>query len=215
MHPPRVPPFICPGLVVLPAFLSPPQQRHLVRWALADHAKQPNDTNLDTHYRLPAEGLWHAHLRSLSRPDAALPVLPKATQETVAASLEAGPRQLIDNVPASLDTLSLINATPKPPPPPSPTVRSLVPSALLYKLRWANIGWYYHWGIKQYDFTKGKGPIDPYMRDICRNAVAAVDWDQVFSGTESEWPDGNAEWKDWLDTYGKYTLFDSASRSHS
>ncbi|XP_006458178.1 hypothetical protein AGABI2DRAFT_183265 [Agaricus bisporus var. bisporus H97] len=190
-----------PGLVVLPAFLDHAQQRHLIRWALADHARHPNDTNLDTHYRIPPEGIWHAHLHSLSHPDVTQPILPKATQDTAAPAPNAGPRQLINNVPASVDTLSVINATPKPPAPPSPTAQPMLPSALLYKLRWANIGWYYHWGIKQYDFSKGKGHIDPYMRDICRDAVEAVNWDQVFSGTESEWPDGKAEWKDWRETY--------------
>jgi hypothetical protein len=104
-----------------------------------------------------------------------------------------------------VDTISTINSTPKPPPPPSTTAQPILPSALLPKLRWANIGWFYHWGIKQYDFTKGKGHIDSKLRKICRNAVASVDWDVVYSGTESQWPDGQPEWKRWEDTYGACT----------
>lgn len=174
-----------------------------MRWALADHAKHPNATNLDIHYIVPTEGVWHAHLRSLSDPDAVQPILPKVTQEVVVETEPKGPRQLINNTPASIDTISVINATPKPPPAPSDTVQPILPSALLYKLRWANIGWFYHWGSKQYDFTKGKGYIDPNLRDICRSAVAAVNWDTVFAGTENQWPGGRAEWKDWEDTYGR------------
>ncbi|KAJ3573957.1 hypothetical protein NP233_g2082 [Leucocoprinus birnbaumii] len=177
----------------------------LLRWALADHAKQPNDTNLDIHYLVPPEGVWNAHLRSLVDPDTAQVIIPKATQtletESYAEPEPKGPRQLINNTPASSDTLSVINSTPKPPPPPSTTAQPISPSALLPKLRWANIGWFYHWGVKQYDFTKGKGHIDPNLRDICRRAVAAVDWDAVYVGTEIQWPDGQPEWKYWEETY--------------
>jgi len=117
-----------------------------------------------------------------------------------------GPRQLINNTPASVDTISVINATPKPPIPPSTTVQPSLPSALLYKLRWANIGWFYHWGTKQYDFTKGKGRIDSSLREICKSAVAAVDWSRVFNGAVSEWPDGIPEWESWEETYGECVL---------
>ncbi|KAF9453192.1 hypothetical protein P691DRAFT_695142 [Macrolepiota fuliginosa MF-IS2] len=200
---PRIPALV-PGLVILPSFVSEEQQRRLVCWALADHAKYPNDTNLDIHYIVPPQGVWCKHLQSLSDPDAIQPIPPKATQENGENSAEAepkGPRKLVNNTPASVGTLPAINATPKLPPPPSATVHPTVPSALLYKLRWANIGWFYHWGSKQYDFTKGKGYIDPNLREICRNAVAAVDWDRVFTGTEDQWPNGIPEWKDWDNTY--------------
>ncbi len=187
-------------MVILPSFVSQKQQRELVRWALADHAKYPNDTNLDIHYAVPTEGVWNAHLRSLSSsPEATQPILPKVAQDSsTAEELPKGPRQLINNTPASVDTISVINATPKLPPPPSSTVQPTPPSVLLYKLRWANIGWFYHWGTKQYDFAKGKGHIDPSLREICKSAVAAVDWHKVFADTTTtpEWPSGRPEWKD-------------------
>ncbi|KAE9406333.1 hypothetical protein BT96DRAFT_987480 [Gymnopus androsaceus JB14] len=47
-----------PGLVLLPAFLSPKKQRELVRWSLEEHSHTPNETNLDVHYLLPSKGLW-------------------------------------------------------------------------------------------------------------------------------------------------------------
>ncbi|KXN82063.1 Alpha-ketoglutarate-dependent dioxygenase alkB [Leucoagaricus sp. SymC.cos] len=189
-----------PGLVILPSFLSKEQQRRLIRYALADHAKYPNDTNLDIHYVVPPEGVWNAHLKSLSDPDSAKLILPKAFQESTEPEPK-GPRQLTNNMPGSADTISMINSTPKLPPPSSATAQPILPSALLPKLRWANIGWFYHWGTKQYDFTKGKGPIDPDLREICRNAVAAVDWNAVYDGTESQWRDGQPEWRHWEKTY--------------
>jgi len=185
-----------PGLVILPSFLSHQHQRQLVRWAL-DHAKHPNDTNLDIHYLVPPQGIWNAHLRSSTQF-----IAPKAPQ--LAQDLDQqGPRQLISNTPASAETISLIISTPKPPPPPSPTAQPALPFALLYKLRWANIGWFYHWGVKQYDFAKGKGHIDSNLRDLCQSAVAAVDWDAIYSGSEAQWPDKRPEWKFWRETYGE------------
>ena len=46
--------------------------------------------------------------------------------------------------------------------------------------------------------------IDAELRDVCISAVAAVDWDQVFAGTEAEWGEAGSEWKSWDKTYGKY-----------
>lgn len=195
-HPPTTSLTFKSGLVILPSFLSHQHQRQLVRWAL-DHAKHPNDTNLDIHYLVPPEGIWNAHLRSGTQLIA--PKYPGAAPHFQ----QSGPRQLINNTPASTETISLINSTPKPPPPPSATARPISPFALLYKLRWANIGWFYHWGVKQYDFTKGKGHIDSILRDLCQSAVAAVDWDALYTGSEAQWPQKRPEWRFWRETYGE------------
>ncbi len=73
---------------------------------------------------------------------------------------------------------------------------------MIYKLRWANIGWYYHWGTKQYDFTKGKGEVDEVLREMCKKAVGSVDWGKVFS---EGWDEGEEEreWERWNETYGQ------------
>ncbi|KAJ7172566.1 hypothetical protein C8R46DRAFT_1086422 [Mycena filopes] len=181
-----------PGLVLLPGFLSPEKQRELVRWSLVDHARQPNETNLDIHYILPEEGLWN-HIC----------IQPRASTSELPPSDETpGPRQLVNNTPATRDNFETLSATPKPPPAPSATVQPTVASALLRKLRWANIGWYYHWGTKQYDFTKGKGKIDNVLADVCHNAVNAVDWDQVYGPSDvSDWGESGPEWNTWSEDY--------------
>ncbi|KZP20787.1 hypothetical protein FIBSPDRAFT_1044583 [Athelia psychrophila] len=194
-----------PGLVFLPSFLSPTDQKRLIRWALCDHAKTPNETNLDAHYVLPEDGLWNAYIRSknsdheealiqphaLVSPDRAIPELP-------------GPRKLVSNTPASLETFEALSITPKPPPPASSTARPTSCSSLIRKLRWANIGWNYHWGTKHYDFSKGPGTIDPQIRDVCRRAVELVDWNHVFGGDShghSDWGPGGPDWDTWTNTY--------------
>ncbi|KAJ7452508.1 hypothetical protein B0H11DRAFT_2176658 [Mycena galericulata] len=194
-----------PGLVLLPGFLSPKKQRELVRWSLADHARQPNETNLDIHYVLPEEGLWNACERARDDPSQDICVLPRASTssaEMPPPSEPSGPRQLVNNTPATPDNFVALSATPKPPSAPSATVQPMSASALIRKLRWANIGWYYHWGTKQYDFTKGKGKVDNALADVCQKAVNAVDWDQVYGPLDtSDWGEAGPEWKTWSQNY--------------
>ncbi|RXW24124.1 hypothetical protein EST38_g1735 [Candolleomyces aberdarensis] len=190
-----------PGLVILPSFLQPAQQRELVRWSLGKQAREPNPTNLDTHYHLPEDGLWNSYIHHKSVGEE-LTVQPKAIDSDVVEPPSSGPRQLIDNTPLSPENYRDLASTPKPLPAPSASVQPTPLSALLYKLRWANIGWYYHWGTKQYDFSRGKGEIDPQVRNICKSAVEAVDWNQVYDGTEDvEWDQSDPEWKSWRETY--------------
>ncbi|KAG6334374.1 hypothetical protein ID866_4713 [Astraeus odoratus] len=189
-----------PGLVLLPSFVSPNVQRRLIRWALRDHTRHPNETNLDAHYILPPEGLWNAHLASCSSPNEDIKFI-KTKASIVGASsshtTSSGPRQLISNEAASTVNFNSLQAISKPPPEPSTSVSDSTPSALVPKLRWANIGWSYHWGTKQYDFSKGKGDIDARVRGLCRSAVREVPWEMVFGGEVWE----NDDWRAWEETY--------------
>ncbi|KAG1826996.1 uncharacterized protein BJ212DRAFT_1474195 [Suillus subaureus] len=160
-----------PGLVILPSFVSPQDQRRLVQWALRDHARHPNETNLDAHYILPNEGLWNAHLNS----DA--PLIRTRAYPEFRCCIHRSLR---------LRRLRLF--------------RQLSPTALISRLRWANIGWSYHWGSKQYDFTKGKGRVDNEIGAICKRAVSAVNWKEVFGQSDEEgWVDEH--WRSWHETY--------------
>ncbi|TFK42638.1 hypothetical protein BDQ12DRAFT_623854 [Crucibulum laeve] len=190
-----------PGLVILPSFIPPVKQRRLVRWSLASHARYPNETNLDIHYSLPEDGIWNNWLQSRDDPGKDILVQPKASEQGRESLPPSGPRKLVDNTPASLDTYESILTTPKPPQLPSSTIHPALCSSLLYKLRWANIGWYYHWGTKQYDFTKGKGTIDEELREVCKSAVTSINWDQVFEGSADQWGDAGPEWKTWDKAY--------------
>ncbi|KAF9559126.1 hypothetical protein CPC08DRAFT_666668, partial [Agrocybe pediades] len=190
-----------PGLVVLPSFVSEQKQRDLVKWSLAEHAKQPNDTNLDIHYVLPKEGLWNAWLKARDDPEQDVLVLPKALVSEVVEKPSSGPRQLVNNEPASPETFDTISTTPKPPPPPSATIQPTPVSSLIYKMRWANIGWFYHWGTKQYDFSKGPGTIDDELRSVCYEAVRSVQWKDVHGSSSADWGPNGPDWQTWDETY--------------
>ncbi|CAA7271752.1 unnamed protein product [Cyclocybe aegerita] len=186
------------GLVLLPSFVSKEKQRELVIWALSRHARQPNNTNLDIHYFLPENGLWNS-----ARVDSQKDVLvqPRAPRSTDVETASPGPRQLVNNTPASPENFQSINTTPKPPQSPSPSVPPALASSLLYKLRWANIGWFYHWGTKQYDFSKGKGTIDGELQRICKDAVRSVDWTKVHGSNDDGWGSEGPDWHTWDETY--------------
>ena len=196
-----------PGFVYIPNLLSHQKQRDLVRWSLKEHAQYPNQTNLDTHYILPEEGLWNAHLRSRDPSSSVPDVQPKASAPGIDLSVYmtsvAGPRQLVSNAAASADNIEslTLKAAAQPPMTPSPTAATTPPSKLLPKLRWANIGWFYHWGTKQYDFTRGKIEVAPEIKSLCQSIVRAVDWRRVFGylhlgENETEY------WETWSESYG-------------
>jgi alkylated DNA repair protein alkB family protein 1 len=203
---------IITGLVVLPSFVSLPNQKRLVRWALCDQARN-NETNLDAHYILPQDGLWNTYIKSKKCSSEDVLIQPSALIFPEHATPELpGPRQLVANTPASPETFSSLSSSPKPPPSPSPTVQPSSCSALVRKLRWANIGWSYHWGTKQYNFSKGRGTVSPEIRDICRSAVELVDWHGVFgdsSERDAEWGPSGPDWQTWTETYGSMVLISS------
>ena len=173
-----------------------------MQWALARHARHPNDTNLDTHYMLPRDGLWNAWLDARDHAEKDIMIQPKATSFEAVKPTPSGPRQLINNEPVSPESYQIIATTPKPPQDPSPTVHPTPVSSLIYKMRWANIGWFYHWGTKNYDFSKGSGTIDPELRSICVDAVKSVEWGQVHHNSNGDWGPNGSDWDSWDETYG-------------
>jgi alkylated DNA repair protein alkB family protein 1 len=117
----------------------------------------------------------------------------------------SGPRQLVSNTAANATNVHslTLSASAQPAPAPSTTVPPSSPSDLTRKLRWANIGWFYHWGTKQYDFTKGKIDVDPQIRELCQGVVQAINWDHVFyDDDESQWEGNGEDWRAWDETYG-------------
>lgn len=175
----------------MPEFIGHEEQRNLVRWALRDQARHPNQTNLDAHYLLPEKGLWNTCLISRNNLSQDLVVEPRPPIDGATPVL-SGPRQLISNLPATLENFETIAAEPKPLPVPSTSLKPIKCSSLLSKLRWANIGWFYHWGIKQYDFARGKEEVDARVREICKSAVDCVDWHELYKFSR----DMQADWGD-------------------
>ncbi|KZP01229.1 hypothetical protein CALVIDRAFT_532845 [Calocera viscosa TUFC12733] len=187
-----------PGLVILPAFLLPREQRQLVRCCLQDAAKLPNETNLDTHYVLPSEGLWAA---ARDEPDES--ILPRAVSATTIPSEaegERGRRTLIANPPASVGSLADL-LSPKAAAAPSPHLPPSLPGELLQKLRWANIGASYHWTSKSYDLSRCSPPVPGEVAVLCKRAVRAVPWEEVYTPADSA-PGGQAPgWERWAEDY--------------
>lgn len=191
--------------MILPSFLSPEEQRHLIQWSLTVQARHPNPTNLDAHYLLPEEGLWNAYMKSRTGAFLDEIIQPRTFSSTENAPEPPGPRKLIANDPVSLSNFHSVSSSPKTLPRPSTTLPPAPCSALIRKLRWANIGWYYHWGSKQYDFTKGKATIDPKIRNVCKNIVDSISWEDVFDvPSDLNWGDEDPDWHSWPDLYGNY-----------
>lgn len=194
------------GLIILPGFLSPQKQKDLIYWSLTQHARQPNETNLDAHYVVPEAGLWNAYLKARKDPKQNIRVQPKASTSKEISQFHTGPRELINNTPASPESFEVIYKTPKLPASPSPTIQPSPITSLIFKLRWANIGWYYHWGTKQYDFTRGPGKISDDLVSLCKQAVRSVDWGKVHFSRGPEWGKNGPDWHTWNETYGKMTM---------
>ncbi|KAF5391429.1 hypothetical protein D9757_002030 [Collybiopsis confluens] len=186
-----------PGLVLLPAFLTPERQRELVKWSLVEHCRPPNETNLDTHYLLPDQGLWNAFLQERSALVHPRPIDVNAEY----IKQEPGPRQLVDNIPASRINFESIHSISKPLLLPSVSAQPSTSANLLPRLRWANIGWFYHWGTKHYDFSKGKIPVHETVRQVCKEIIKLIDWNEVFESDTSEWGPSGPDWVDWHDSY--------------
>lgn len=194
--------------------MSTSGQKRLVRWALCDQARN-NETNLDAHYVLPEEGLWNTYVNAQKNSGGDVLVQPRAQVCPERAAPEIpGRRKLVENTPASAENFEDIATSPKPPPTASPTVQPSPCSALIRKLRWANIGWFYHWGTKQYDFSKGKSTVNPEIIKVCRSAVELVDWRDVFSESsedDMDWGEKGPDWQTWTETYGDIVISSGCS----
>lgn len=118
-----------------------------------------------------------------------------------------GPRPLTDNTPVEPSNFDIVHTTPRAPPPPSSHLQPVHASKLLLKLRWANIGYFYHWGTKTYDFTKPRTEYPRELRKICKDVVASIDWHQVWEGMgDEDWGNEGPEWENWPESYGATVL---------
>lgn len=180
----------------------------MIRSTLEDHAAPPNENNLDTHYQLPQKGLWSLWkaYRKQRQSDINIPestIQPKISTNT--ASQPSSGRALIDNEPASVENFAEMQAMAKVAPSPSATLTPLPLSQCIHKLRWSNIGHFYHWGTKSYQFDRTLIPIPRDIKETCQRAVRVLQWDDVWkegADLESgEWEMGKPDWENWHDTF--------------
>ena len=196
----------------MPAFLSPRQQRDLIRACLRNHAHAPNENNLNIHYSVPSGGLWNEWEAYTAKAvnNSTIPEPVVQPKQGVATQVEvgSGKRQLINNTPASVENFEEIRAIPKPTPTPSNTTSPLPLSAILPKLRWSNLGHFYHWGTKSYEFDREYIPVPDDIHDICRDAVNSLKWDEVWKDCadhkSGDWGAGGPDWRDWHETFCEF-----------
>lgn len=136
-------------------------------------------------------------------------IQPRAPSLTTSPPSDAsGPRRLVSNAPASPATFSLIRSTPRPPPAASIHAQPLNAAELIPRLRWANIGWSYHWGTKLYDFTREVQAVGEPFRKVCIEVVRNISWHDVFGSPDAEsldgWGDDGPDWQAWEEMYGQY-----------
>ncbi|QRV87549.1 2OG-Fe(II) oxygenase family protein [Ceratobasidium sp. AG-Ba] len=197
-----------PGLVLLPSFVSPSAQQSLVARCLREHARSPNESNLDAHYLVPPAGLWN-EWEKVAKHRQIDPgfdvVIDIKWKDGINADQYHPPdteRTLVNNATGSAAFAT--KSQPKLEPMPSSSLQPTPVSALISKLRWSNIGLNYHWGTKSYDFDRQKVPFPDDIRDICVDAVRNVDWRDVWEGVELadglKWDDGE-DWIGWEHTY--------------
>ncbi|TFY77096.1 hypothetical protein EWM64_g6917 [Hericium alpestre] len=184
---------------------SSPHTRSAISYAGRLHHKpvrQTRPTSIHTtSSRPPDSGTRTSTLCLETSPDEIIQPHAPASPDPLPASQPPTRRQLIANPALTPESYAALANTPKPPPAPSPTAPALPASQLIRKLRWANIGWYYHWGTKMYDFARGPGVVDGLVREVCREVVGGVRWDEVFEGEALEGWDDDREWEGWKENY--------------
>jgi len=123
--------------------------------------------------------------------------------------VDSGKRELVNNAPASVENFEEMREVPKPAPTPSNTTSTVPLSEILPKLRWSNIGHFYHWGTKSYEFDRKYIPIPDDIRDICQDAVNSLKWGEVWKDgadhKSGDWGADGPDWMDWHETFCEFT----------
>lgn len=173
-----------PGLIIIPNAFTPKAQRHLIKQCLSVYPRPPNTSNLDTHYIVPASGIWplyEAQERGELTPDDPEFYVPKKAhvdgddgtysdsedekkQETQATCSSC------TQITACSDDFKPIVDEPKPDPPPASSVPLLPPSELVRKMRWITLGYQYHWPTKTYHLDRRY----PFPKDVAELSKAVV-----------------------------------------
>lgn len=160
---------------------------------------------------MPREGLWKSWESYCDKKATKISTLEpivdvKATNDT---PLQSGaPRTRVDNTPASPQNIEELKALPKPPSTPSVTVSPLPISQIIPKLRWSNIGHFYHWGTKSYHFDPSYTPVPSDIHSLCQQAVKAVKWRDVWGNgadiTAGAWETETPNWLTWEEEFGTF-----------
>lgn len=142
-----------PGVVLLKDCISVEIQAKLVQYALEDWSKAPNLSNLDAHFNVPLEGIWHQFGK-----DPASLVEPR-TFQTLATQVVAYENDeeisLTEDAAGSTkenDNLTALKIDPPTDPKRKPTPE--VATQVLKRMRWVTLGYQYNWTEKEYFFDR-------------------------------------------------------------
>ncbi|TPX61027.1 hypothetical protein PhCBS80983_g01326 [Powellomyces hirtus] len=154
-----------PGLVVIPGLFSGPAQAGVVRACLAEYTAHPNVTNLDTHWRLPASGLWGLYERERNGLD--VDVLEMRHDGKVPSVKEEG----YGDVPDQNATDEKVRIDP--PTTATHYLKAMTASQALPRLRWTSLGFQYNWSNKTYHLDR-HAPMPVLIDELCGAVVAAI-----------------------------------------
>ncbi|KAJ3181059.1 hypothetical protein HDU85_003764 [Gaertneriomyces sp. JEL0708] len=157
------------GLLIIPNLFSAKAQRKLIRHCLRSYTCFPNVTNLDTHWRIPNEGLWKLHesgkeIQLDMRHDGSVGDGGYSSEEEVEL-----PTDSQEQADSSVKVTVKID-------PPTTSVKHLTalsPSSLLPRLRWTSLGFQYNWSTKEYHLDR-RPPFPPLIAALSTAIVRAI-----------------------------------------
>ncbi|GAA5887327.1 hypothetical protein JCM6882_002493 [Rhodosporidiobolus microsporus] len=192
-----------PGLVLFPRILPESLQRSLIVETL-QHARRPNLTVLDKSYHLPAEGLWAAWLAG--RGDEVVPSFPEEEEGREGTPASSGYETPSTDAGSGMEDARAGRLLEKALSREVSRSREVTVRELLPKMRWANVGYYYNWTTKLYEFERGFIPLPPLILRCCRDVVRKTPWRDVFCSSDTA-EDGDLggtsveDWRKWEEDY--------------
>ncbi|KAI9493648.1 hypothetical protein BDB00DRAFT_763199 [Zychaea mexicana] len=175
-----------PGLIIIQNPFTDKAQRHFIRQCLSLYSQAPNTSNLDTHYTIPADGLWNLcereHRGELEE-GYCIPRKDRTTEQDASSDEEKKKQD----------------------PPPVETVPLMPPSQLIYKMRWITLGYQYHWPTKTYHFDR-RYDVPEQVDALTRAVVTAVEgvghdgWKNTYRGADYKTEAGVVNYYQYRDT---------------
>ncbi|KAJ3160004.1 hypothetical protein HDU86_001269 [Geranomyces michiganensis] len=152
-----------PGLLLLRGVFAPEAQVKVVQECLREYAMHPNVTNLDTHYKMPACGLWTQAQQE--REGINVPPLERRHDGSV-PDVDAYEEKLISEEAASVRIDPPTTSTPH-------LKNSLTASEAVKRMRWTSLGYQYNWTSNTYHFDRAV-PFPRLMDQLTVGIVGAV-----------------------------------------
>ncbi|CAD6565018.1 MAG: hypothetical protein CYPHOPRED_005025 [Cyphobasidiales sp. Tagirdzhanova-0007] len=190
-----------PGLILLPGYLSIPEQQSLITACLHETTGPACRTNLDTHYNAPSEGWWKLFTTCSEQV-----IQPRNAKRTNACAefanwkvhINGNKRVQVDLPAMNTESFGEEAKQAKTEAQPSESVEPAPIGSLIRKLRWAIIGVEYHWGTKSYKWDQPAMPMPARVSNISRQIVQSMHWASVFSNNPNS---SIVDYDSWKESY--------------